>query len=141
MGFVFLFFKKDGQFRVALVAYHMGPRLFLSFYCAILVMVPILKVTSWSSMAAGAPAIRFSIHLGCKKKKRKMKRVCFSAEAALFKELSYKLYHIFTYLVVKEIWECDLLSGTISAPNKIGILFVSKEKVATSCLYHKGDMY
>lgn len=93
---VLFFFKKDGQFGVALVAYHMGPRLFLAFCCAILVMVPILKFTSWSSMAAGAPAIRLSIHLG-RKKKRKMNRVCFSAEAALFKELSYKLYHIFTY--------------------------------------------
>lgn len=67
-GFAFL--KKDGQFRLALVACHMGPRLFLSSYSAILVMGPILKVTSRSTVTAGAPAIRFSVHLGCKKKRR-----------------------------------------------------------------------
>lgn len=94
-GFAFL--KKDGQFRLALVACHMGPRLFLSSYSAILVMGPILKVTSRSTVTAGAPAIRFSVHLGCKKKKQKIKSVHSSAEAALFRELSYKLYQIFTY--------------------------------------------
>lgn len=91
------FLKKDGQFSIALVAYHMGPRLFLSSYSAIVVMGPILKVTSWSTMTAGAPAIRFSVHLGCKKEKGRIKSVYSSAEAALFKELSYKLYQIFTY--------------------------------------------
>lgn len=93
-GFAFL--KKDGQFRLALVAYHMGPRPFLSSYSAILVMGPILKVTSRSPMTAGAPAIRFSVQLACKKKKGRIKSVYSSAEAALFKALSYKLYQIFT---------------------------------------------
>lgn len=74
----------------------MGPRLFLSSYSAVVVMGPILKVTSQSTMTAGAPAIRFSVHLGCKKKGR-IKSVYSSAEAALFEELSYKLYQIFTY--------------------------------------------
>lgn len=41
-GFAFL--KTDGQFRLALVACHMGPRLFQSSYSAVVVMGPILKV-------------------------------------------------------------------------------------------------
>ena len=36
--------------------------------------------------------------------------------AALFKELSWKLYPVFTY--PKETGKCDLLAGSIAAPNK-----------------------
>lgn len=64
----------------------------------------------------------------------------------LLRQLSLKSFLIsctksLPTLVVKEAWKCDLVSGTISASNKSGVLFVSKKRITISCLYHQGDRY